>query len=149
MINSNIAREQKIESSLIIDPDYINDTYVYDLIDENEMSKIKITSWFNNILNKNMTKLQQDQEILDVNESRKYHYMPDKLSYEKYNSTSLYYILIYVNQCYGFFDFTPETIIVPKLQNIYDIISQNDGETNVIPTGITLKAKEPNILEFL
>lgn len=56
-----------------------------------------------------------------------YHYRPDYLSYDQYNTVSLWYLLLYVNQVDCIEDFTLDTVVVPSLSAIIDICQDKFG----------------------
>lgn len=53
--------------------------------------------------------------------ARQYYYRPDFLSYDTYNTVSLWYLLLYVNQVACIEDFTLDTVVIPTPEAVVDI----------------------------
>jgi len=58
-----------------------------------------------------------DEETLQ----RKYYMRPDYLSYDKYKTVSLAYLLMYVNQVFCIEDFIVDTVVIPTFSAIIEI----------------------------
>jgi len=52
---------------------------------------------------------------------RQYHFRPDYLSFDSYNTVSLWYLLLYVNQVSCIEDFVIDTVVIPALSAVVDI----------------------------
>lgn len=62
----------------------------------------------------------------------KYYFRPDYLSYDKYNTTTLWYVLLYINNVSSFEEFNPIDVIIPDLSSITEISRYNESLTKII-----------------
>ncbi|MFW9871764.1 MAG: hypothetical protein ACFFG0_01595 [Candidatus Thorarchaeota archaeon] len=58
----------------------------------------------------------------EVKFESKYKYRPDYLSYDYYGTTLLWDLIMYINGVFSLEDFDLETVIIPSLQSITDIL---------------------------
>jgi hypothetical protein len=78
----------------------------------------------------------------------KYYYRPDYLSFDQYGTTTLWPILLYINNVPSIEQFNISEVIIPDLSAITDLARYNDGalkpldveELNKEPTNLRLQS---------
>jgi len=58
----------------------------------------------------------------------KYKYKPDFLSLELYNTTKLWELLLFVNNCYSIEEFNRTYVYIPSYNSIYEVLEHQLGE---------------------
>ena len=81
------------------------------------------------IIQKNMYYLLKDatEKTFDP----KYNMRPDYMSYDEYGTTSLAYVLMYVNDVFSVEDFYLDVIVIPSFSSIVRICRQKFSEKDV------------------
>jgi hypothetical protein len=71
-----------------------------------------------------------------VTMTQRYYQRPDLVAYDNYGSTTLWYIILYVNDCKSYADFIMNTFLVPDESVISEFISSTRGiKNNVVVIG--------------
>jgi hypothetical protein len=61
---------------------------------------------------------------------QRYYQRPDLVAYDNYGSTTLWYIILYVNDCKSFADFTMNTFLIPEENVVSEFVSNTRGIKN-------------------
>lgn len=95
----------------------------------NEDSKLNISDFSNELLEKYYNIFIKNQKILNVTDSNKYKYRPEYVQYDFYNDINLYWVILYVNKCTSAIDFNKRNIIVPQISDIYKLFKEKYKNT--------------------
>jgi hypothetical protein len=62
--------------------------------------------------------------------TQRYYQRPDLVAYDNYGSTTLWYIILYVNDCKSYADFTMNKFLVPDESVVSEFVSSVHGIKN-------------------
>jgi len=62
--------------------------------------------------------------------TQRYYQRPDLVAYDNYGSTTLWYIILYVNDCKSYADFIMNTFLVPDNSVVSEFVSSTRGIKN-------------------
>jgi len=62
--------------------------------------------------------------------TQRYYQRPDLVAYDNYGSTTLWYIILYVNDCKSYADFIMNTFLVPEESVVSEFVSSVRGIKN-------------------
>ena len=108
-----IDQESRHRTNVPYDPDFVGDRYRT----ENGIYSFPAPSLWT--IEKNLFYLLKNSTETSL--LRMYYYRPDYLSFDTYNTVSLWYLLLYMNQVACIEDFTIDTVVIPSLASIVDI----------------------------
>jgi hypothetical protein len=64
--------------------------------------------------------------------TQRYYQRPDLVAYDNYGSTTLWYIILYVNDCKSYADFIMNTFLVPEESVVSEFVSSVRGIKNKV-----------------
>jgi hypothetical protein len=106
---------------------------VYDInnyTDKYQIGDYIISSPYIKSLSKYYPTLLYNSETIPMNS--RYMYRPDYVSYDYYNTTSLWYVILYMNNIQTMCRFNIPNIIVPNWETLNTIMSQTKVDTSII-----------------
>lgn len=81
--------------------------------------------------------LLRDSRIREL--SQQYWYRPDYVSYEEYNTTNYWAVLLYINDIPSIEEFTKDRIIVPSISALSTVLNEterNRPDTEIVPIDV-------------
>lgn len=131
MIANNIYTESYFNEKELLNLKGFHKIIRLNFIDNNGNNKnIIINDLNNDIYEKYYNSLLKNQEIKDDN-IIKYHYKPDLVSYDYYNTVLLDHLILYMNKCYSKIDFKPNKLVIPNINDIYKMLKDKYKESNI------------------
>jgi len=98
-----IVTESKLKSSELHDLEYFRNKYKID--------DVIFDSPYIELLGQNYEFLIRNSHLVDLD--KKYMKRPEYLSYDIYGTTSLWFMLLYVNKCFTAEDFKQDKVYIP------------------------------------
>ena len=108
-----IDQESRQRTNVPYDPDFMGDRY------RTENGVYNFPAPFLWTIEKNLFYLLKNSTESPL--LRMYHYRPDYLSFDTYNTVCLWNLILYVNQVACLEDFTIDTVVLPTMSSIIDI----------------------------
>lgn len=116
-MSESIKQESRDLSRSPLDADFMRKRYKT----ENDIFTFASPSFW--VLEKNLYFLLRNSEKIDLDV--KYHYRPDYLSKDTYGTTSLWYLILFINGIEYIEGFTVDSIYVPTKSAIVDLCRDN------------------------
>ena len=112
MTIDDLFRESKALSKNIQDVTNFRREYMYGMI--------SFDSPTIDIFKKHYDYLKANSTITNLN--IKYHYKPEYLSYDTYQTTKLYEMLMYINNCHCIEEFTMLKVYIPDYDAVFNVL---------------------------
>lgn len=131
MLSNNIYTESYFNEKELLNLKGFHKIIKLNFIDNKGNNKNIIVTEFNNdIYEKYYNSLIKNQIVLNDN-IVKYHYKPDLVSYEYYNTILLDHLILYMNKCYSKIDFKPINLIIPNINDVYKMLKDKYKESDI------------------